>query len=543
MKSEMSRRDFLKLGGAVGVTAAAVSVLGGGIKASAASEAPVIKEVLGNVSGANIVVYDPGTRDPRSKICIVMMYGSSRSTDTLPNAGMRRYAALGYRAANCAPTNGLFIDQVRYLSSCITWIKNNIEGIEKIVLWGNSRGCNLTSAYQRIAENGASTFQGAGMFLDIPNMNLVPADGIIMCDANYGFMTNHMVSLGTNLVSDDSVMQRTSELDPMNTANGYISGGRAEYPEEFRVKYWKAQALRYNRMLDRAQERMYMIKNGQGMFSDDEPFCVVMGFGNVNNYQLYAHDMSFFSHTKNPRKLLHNDGSITTEIVNSLRTPDNPVANFEDMARCYSTTVSEYLYCGMHIDVDNFRYDETEMFGIDIEYNFTSAHGNAKYISCPTIATGRTDGFEYIVAEWVYDRSIAAKKDCIFVEGMSHGGGASGQYANQVTNELSYIDNWLQEVFEFTGGVVEPPPITVETDAEFLQNRATSILNNGLSQDNLILEGSVLKLAIDGREFILSTTANNRNIDGEIAIGDGYYLVFDIKGNGSNIKEFKVIKK
>ena len=48
---------------------------------------------------------------------------------------------------------------------------------------------------------------------------------------------------------------------------------------------------------------------------------------------------------------------------------------------------------------------------------------------------------------------------------------------------------------------------------------------------------------IDGREFILSTNANNRNISGEIYLGDGYYLVFDIKGNGSNIKNFSIIKK
>ena len=88
------------------------------------------------------------------------------------------------------------------------------------------------------------------------------------------------------------------------------------------------------------------------------------------------------------------------------------------------------------------------------------------------------------------------------------------------------------------------PPITTEkTDAEFLQERAAGIIKNGLNQNNLLLNGKVLTLAIDGREFILSTNANNRNISGEIALGDGWYLKFDIKGNGSNIKEFSIIQK
>jgi len=88
------------------------------------------------------------------------------------------------------------------------------------------------------------------------------------------------------------------------------------------------------------------------------------------------------------------------------------------------------------------------------------------------------------------------------------------------------------------------PPVTANiTDAEFLQERAAGIIKNGLSQNNLHFDGKILTLVIDGREFVLSTNANNRNIDGQISLGDGCYLVFDIKGNGSNIKVFEVIKK
>ena len=330
---DFNRRDFLKYSGAVTGAAIPPPPFCGGTdisRESAATETTTIKEILGHVNNANIVVYDPGTNDAkRSKICITNMYGSSRATDALPNDKIKKFAAMGYRSANCAPQNGYFIDQVQYLSNCIDWIKKNIEGVEKIVLWGNSRGCNLQSAYQRIAENGAATFQGAGMFLPIPKMTLTPADGIIYCDANHGFMVNVLASLATNLVSDDSVMKRTAELDPLTAANGYLGAGKASYTDAFCKKIWKAQAQRYNRLLNKAKDRMAIIKAGNGMFSDDEPFTVVMGFGNVNAYQLYSHDIRFFSRTKGPCKLLHKDGTISTEVVPSLRKADRDPGNFK----------------------------------------------------------------------------------------------------------------------------------------------------------------------------------------------------------------------
>jgi len=51
-----------------------------------------------------------------------------------------------------------------------------------------------------------------------------------------------------------------------------------------------------------------------------------------------------------------------------------------------------------------------------------------------------------------------------------------------------------------------------------------------------------LTLVIEGREFILATNVNNRNVSGRIVLPDGSgTLIFDIKGNGSNIKEFRIV--
>ena len=94
-----------------------------------------------------------------------------------------------------------------------------------------------------------------------------------------------------------------------------------------------------------------------------------------------------------------------------------------------------------------------------------------------------------------------------------------------------------------TESIPKLPGAPEESDVDFLKNRAADILKNGLTTDQLRLDGKTLTLVLDGREFVLSLNANNRNLGNEIDLGGGYFLVFDIKGNGANVKDFKVIQR
>ena len=78
--------------------------------------------------------------------------------------------------------------------------------------------------------------------------------------------------------------------------------------------------------------------------------------------------------------------------------------------------------------------------------------------------------------------------------------------------------------------------------ADILSELAPWILKHGLTNSQLVLTGKTLTLILGDLQIVLSTDANNRNISGTVALGDGYYLKFDIKGNGSNIKVFEVFK-
>ena len=83
------------------------------------------------------------------------------------------------------------------------------------------------------------------------------------------------------------------------------------------------------------------------------------------------------------------------------------------------------------------------------------------------------------------------------------------------------------------------------TDAYFLRHHTADVLINGFSTDQLVLSANnraTLTLVIGGREFVLAVNVNNRNVSGSIELPDGSgTLVFDIKGNGSNVKEFTII--
>ena len=61
--------------------------------------------------------------------------------------------------------------------------------------------------------------------------------------------------------------------------------------------------------------------------------------------------------------------------------------------------------------------------------------------------------------------------------------------------------------------------------------------------NNLALKNGSLILTAGGKDFVLAENAKNFNQKGESALGDGYYLIFDIAGNGTNIKQFDIIKK
>ena len=70
-----------------------------------------------------------------------------------------------------------------------------------------------------------------------------------------------------------------------------------------------------NRLIDLAVDRQSQMRNGKYLYPDDDAFLVSRGLG----ARLMQLDLSIHHSTAKPRKLLKNDGTIVTQIVESVR--------------------------------------------------------------------------------------------------------------------------------------------------------------------------------------------------------------------------------
>jgi hypothetical protein len=67
------------------------------------------------------------------------------------------------------------------------------------------------------------------------------------------------------------------DLDPFNAKNGYNSKGPSTYSEEFKRKYFHAQAERMNRLIDKAPALQRQMKEAKSLYPDDDAFVIPRG--------------------------------------------------------------------------------------------------------------------------------------------------------------------------------------------------------------------------------------------------------------------------
>ena len=144
---------------------------------------------------------------------------------------------------------------------------------------------------------------------------LAPADGLILVDAHPGNPVNALRSLNPAVTNESRPDQLDPNLDPFSPKNGYDPNGPSSYSEEFKKRYFKAQADRMNRLIDLAMDRQARMRAGTHLYPDDDAFVVPRGVG----ARLMQLDLSIHHSTAKPRKLLKNDGTIVTQIVESVR--------------------------------------------------------------------------------------------------------------------------------------------------------------------------------------------------------------------------------
>ena len=407
------------------------------------------------------VLYEPASPGPKAQIAVFVMHSAG---DYLTHSACTELSKRGYRvlcANNANSKSGMFndgvLDKVLLEAKAAVTFLRKVPGVTKVVLWGHSGGATIMTAYQDIAENGVKVCQDAAKIYKCPDSlaGMPPADGVILGDANWGLAPITLIGIDPAVISNDSGMQLNPELDMFNPKNGFKPSG-ATYSQEFIHRFQVAQGQRNNALVKLALERLAAIEAGKGRYSDDEPF-IIAGASFTEN-KLYAQDVRLLSRTQKAWPLLHANGSLTTEIVHTVRVPTLTASpSHAYVGAALKTTVRSFLSTYAIRATDAYGYgEETAIRGVEWTSSWASNPGNAEGITVPFLTMGMTGSFESSTAETIQEHLKSKDKTLVYVEGASHGyqtckkcEQTPGQYGDTVRTIYDYADGWLSKPGRF----------------------------------------------------------------------------------------------
>ena len=398
----------------------------------------------GSVKGA---LYRPDT-GPAPHVAILTIH---RTANFLATATTREMTRRGFMVLGMNPRSDNNEAAVHFEANALD-IKSGIEflrkqpGITKVVLWGHSGGGPATSFYQAVAEQGPSYCRGPNKLAECDDSlaGLPKADGLILVDAHPGVSINGLRSLNPAVVDERDPSTLDPTLDPFSPANGYADGA-ARYSDDFKRRYFTAQADRMNRLIDRALAERRAMKAGTAPYPDDDAM-VVPRFEGARLMEL---DPSIHHATVKPQRVLTNDGTVVTRIAESVRRPargyDRRNATFEGGARVM--TLQSFLSANAVRATDSLD-------GIDWCSTNNSTRCAVEKISIPLLVTAM--GAHYFIrdSELHYEAAASRDKEFIVVEGATHGIApctpcekTPGQYANSEKNFYDFVANWIRARF------------------------------------------------------------------------------------------------
>ena len=364
------------------------------------------------------VLYEPVDKGAESRIGVVVVHSDDdySTFPIAPELAKRGYRVLAGQVTNFGSTQD---DKMLDILHCVEFLKG-YDGIEKVVLMGHSGGATLMSAYQAAAEKGVEIFRGENMLIKLGiTEKLIPADAVMLLDSNWGNGSMTVLSIDPAVVEEGTGVNLLPELNIFEPANGFDPAG-SHYSEEFLQKFFSAQSKRNNAIIDRALERLEALESGNGTYLEDEPFVVTGAaqFGPCN--KIIPQDVSRVAHTKEAHDLLHADGSVTHEIVRSLRKPHFDRSFTPSIHSCVITTVRSYLSGrAVRTNADYFIHEDC-ITGIEWENTYNCTPGNVRFVNAPILIMGMTGSYEYLAAEKVYENCASADKTLLFMEAASH---------------------------------------------------------------------------------------------------------------------------
>ncbi|MGI6231373.1 MAG: alpha/beta hydrolase [Prevotella sp.] len=401
------------------------------------------------------IVYQPSKPSAKQAIGIVVMHSNDNYMGFLANSELSKR---GYTVIATIPSEGDIMDtKLINIKNCVEYLRKQ-PNIKRVLLLGHSGGATVMTAYQLIAERGTGVLKDK-LFNDYTEdlSNLPKADGMLLLDANYGNSVMRLISLDPNIKGAGQGMDINEQLNLADPKVGYVEGQSSHYTAAFKKAYLQAQRQRLNSLMEYAQKRLQLVKEGKGSYAEDEPF-VVAGANQIRFFnKLFPEDLSLLAHTAKAHTLLHGDGTATNEIVHSVRAPMKADAKSNTLDAAMTTTLKGFLSaCAIKVTPD-FNITATGFEGIDWTSNINNPIGNSEGITVPTLMVGMTGSWEYLAAELIYNHIGSKDKQIAFVEGASHMFVADPDaekfnhkdYGDTVKALFDYVDKWLSQSGRF----------------------------------------------------------------------------------------------
>jgi pimeloyl-ACP methyl ester carboxylesterase len=399
-------------------------------------------------SAAKGALYQPDT-GPAPTVAVLLIH---RTSNFLAHPATRELSQRGFLVLAMNPRSDNNEAAVDFETNALD-VRSGIEflrrqpGIRRVVLFGHSGGGPATSFYQAVAEKGPAYCQGSHKLTPCADdlAGLPKADGLVLVDAHPGVSVNGLRSLNPAVLDERDPSRIDPALDPFGPANGYNPDGASRYPEAFRKAYFKAQANRMNRLIAAALAELNAMRSGTATYPDDNVFAVPRFEG----ARIMELDPGIHHATVKPQRLLRNDGTVATRIVESVRQPARGYhrrnATFDGGARLM--TIRSFLSA-------NAIRAKDSMDDIDWCSSNNSTPCALQNISIPVLITAA--GAHYFIRdnEIHYEMAASADKEFIVVEGATHGitpctpcETTPGQYSNVVKNYFDYVARWINSRF------------------------------------------------------------------------------------------------
>lgn len=400
-------------------------------------------------NGLNGLLYEPKATDQHGRIALVYTdpkaYFSSVPAEQLAVRGYRVLMARHYLGSRRGDVESPF-DGVEETSRAIAFLRK-LPGVEKVVVMGWGAGARLATLYADLAVHGAEACQRPGVLLPCRAeqvAGLTQPDGLILLDPGLG-----AVATASDVdPAYGSTLRNRGDLDMYSPANGYdAANGQARYSAAFRQRYFAAQSTRNNAIIDQALERQTLVKQGKGLFQDDEPFTVP---GAVNamhgGTSLQRTDLSLLSHTKQPHLLLKADGTSVQAVIHSIR-PATGLQEAAMIGHCCDKenySLRRFLLNEAVRTTPAFALTEDDIQGVDWASSNTSTPARAEGVALPTLVLTMSC-FQFVVpGEIIFDHLAARDKTYASVEGADHEfKPCRPGFGDTTGRSFDFLDRWL----------------------------------------------------------------------------------------------------